>query len=59
MPVFTHVLMLRKGRVLASGPRETTLASRLLGQTFDAKVTLRRPAGRYQLTIQAQSRAVC
>jgi iron complex transport system ATP-binding protein len=59
MPVFSHVLLLKAGRVLALGPRESVLASGPLGETFAAKVTLRRQAGRYQLTIQSSSRAVC
>jgi iron complex transport system ATP-binding protein len=59
MPVFTHVLLLKAGRVLALGPRENVLASRPLGETFDAKVSLRRVAGRYQLAIQSSGRGVC
>jgi iron complex transport system ATP-binding protein len=59
MPVFSHVLLLKAGRVLAHGPREEVLGSRSLGETFGAKATLRRPAGRYKLTIQTKGRAVC
>ena len=59
MPVFSHVLLLKAGRVLALGPRESVLASRPLGETFGAKVTLRRQSARYQLTIHSSSRAVC
>jgi iron complex transport system ATP-binding protein len=59
MPVFSHVLLLKAGRVLALGPRDTVLASRPLGETFSAKVKLRQLAGRYQLSIQTTSRAVC
>jgi iron complex transport system ATP-binding protein len=59
MPIFSHVLLLKGGRLLAAGPREGVLASRPLGETFGAKATLRRVAGRYQLTIHTSSRAVC
>ena len=59
MPIFSHVLLLKKGRVLAAGPRESILASRPLSETFGAKVTLRRRSHRYHLTIHTPSRAVC
>jgi iron complex transport system ATP-binding protein len=59
MPIFSHVLMLKGGRVLASGRRETVLGSRRLAETFGAKVTLRRMGGRYQIAIHSSSRAVC
>jgi iron complex transport system ATP-binding protein len=59
MPIFSHVLLLKTGRVLASGPRDSVLASRPLSETFGAKATLRRQTGRYHLTIQTTSRAVC
>jgi iron complex transport system ATP-binding protein len=59
VPVFSHVLLLKGGRVLAAGPRECVLASRPLAETFGSKVTLRRHAGRYQLSIRTSSRAVC
>jgi len=59
MPIFSHVLMLKTGRVLASGPRGKVLGSRLLSETFGAKMALRRRAGRYQIAIQCSSRAVC
>ena len=59
-PTFTHVLLLKAGRVLAAGPRDQILASAPLSQTFGAKVTLRRQAGRYHLTIRdTGNRAVC
>lgn len=49
-PAFTHALLLRGGRVLAAGPRETVLTSAQLSATFGARLSLRRRAGsRYQL----------
>jgi iron complex transport system ATP-binding protein len=59
VPVFTHVLLLKSGRVLAAGPCEEVLASRPLSETFGASATLRCRAGRYQLAIRTSGRAVC
>jgi iron complex transport system ATP-binding protein len=59
MPILTHVLLLKAGRVLAAGPRDGALTSRALSETFGAKVTLRRSAGRYHLAIHDDSRAIC
>jgi len=59
VPIFTHVLLLKNGRVLAAGPRESVLASRPLAETFGADVTVRRRSGRYELTIRTTGRAVC
>jgi iron complex transport system ATP-binding protein len=59
VPVFSHVLLLKSGSVLAAGPREKILASRPLAETFGAKVTLRSRSGRYQLSIHTTGRAVC
>ena len=39
-PAFTHALLLKAGRVQASGPRETTLNSHNLSVTFNAPVKL-------------------
>jgi iron complex transport system ATP-binding protein len=59
VPVFSHVLLLKRGRVLASGARDGVLASRLLAETFGAKVRLRRAGGRYRMEVGAVSGAVC
>ncbi len=51
-PVFTHALILRAGRVLASGPKETTLTTRHLTAAFGAPMRLRRGADhRYALSV--------
>lgn len=51
-PVFTHALLLRAGRVLASGPKDETLTSCHLTAAFDAPIRLRRGAdGRYVLSV--------
>ena len=48
-PAFTHALLLRSGRVLAVGPRETVLTSRNLSATFGARLRLVRSGNRYRL----------
>jgi len=50
-PAFTHALLLREGRVVASGPKEQTLASANLSETFGAKVRLRRRYGWYAMKV--------
>src|SRR5262249_35863409 len=40
MPVFTHALLLRAGRVLAAGPRDHVLTSANLSEAFGAQVRL-------------------
>jgi len=51
VPLFTHVLMLSRGRVLACGTKETVLTSANLSETFGSPVQLRRRAGRYRLEV--------
>jgi iron complex transport system ATP-binding protein len=51
VPLFTHVLLLSAGTVLASGPKAATLTSKNLSAAFQAPITLRRHAGRYELRI--------
>ncbi len=58
MPVFSHVLILEKGRVLAAGEKSTTLTAGNLARAFAARLKLRRKAGRYAMSITAKSRAV-
>lgn len=51
-PVFTHALLLHRGRVLAAGACESILTSRNLVQTFGAPIKLSRSStGRYALTM--------
>jgi len=45
MPVFSHVLLLKKGRVLAAGEKAGVLTSKNLSRTFAARMRLV-PAGR-------------
>jgi iron complex transport system ATP-binding protein len=53
IPAFSHVLLLRKGGVLAAGPKGKVLTSRTLSQAFNASVELRHQRGRYSMTVSA------
>jgi iron complex transport system ATP-binding protein len=46
-PSFTHVLLLRAGNVLASGPIEDTLTTESLSATFDLKLDVSRRGRRW------------
>jgi iron complex transport system ATP-binding protein len=51
MPVFTHVLLLRAGRVLAAGPKGKVLTSANLAQAFACPMQLKIANGRYTLSV--------
>ena len=44
---FTHVLMLREGKVVAQGPIESTLTAQALGATFGLRLELNSEGGRF------------
>lgn len=46
-PGFTHVLMIRDGRVVAQGPMESTLSAETLSATFGMPLVLEQHDGRY------------
>jgi iron complex transport system ATP-binding protein len=52
MPAFTHALLLREGRVLASGSRARVLTSANLSTTFGATMKLSRAGGRLRLSVR-------
>jgi iron complex transport system ATP-binding protein len=58
MPVFSHVLMLKAGRVLAAGKKSATLTDGMLAQAFDARVKLKRWARRYEMSVGARNGVV-
>lgn len=58
MPVFTHLLALREGRVIAAGPKQTVLNSKLLSTAFAARIQLRKEAGRYAITVKSTKRVI-
>jgi iron complex transport system ATP-binding protein len=49
VPVFTHALLVRQGRVLASGKKRGVMTSANLSDTFDAPLRLAQKDGRYTL----------
>lgn len=55
VPIFSHVLILKAGRVLAAGPRSRVLTSTTLSDAFDAPVHLGRARGRYSLSVNPRS----
>jgi iron complex transport system ATP-binding protein len=55
MPLFTHLLLLRKGHVLASGTIRNTLNDQLLSQTFGAPVSVIRDGNRYRMLTKSGS----
>ena len=54
MPVFSHALILRAGRVLASGKKDEVLNSPNLSKAFAARTKLVRTGGRYLLKVAAK-----
>ncbi len=58
MPVFSHVLILKKGKVLAAGAKSKTLRARNLSRAFAARLKLRAKSGRYAMSIAPRSGAV-
>jgi len=58
MPVFSHVLMLKKGRVLSAGNKAELLNGKLLSQVFGERAELKKVKGRYVLAIRTKSRGV-
>lgn len=54
MPVFTHVLLLKEGRVLAAGKKLKALNSATLSSVFESRITLRRKAGRYAISVSVK-----
>lgn len=55
-PAFTHALLLRAGRVVASGPRAETLTSGTLSAMFGAPVRLNRRGGVFGLTVCSRTK---
>ena len=51
IPLFTHTLLLRAGRLLASGENKTVLTTARLAATFDAPLRLTHSRGRYTLSL--------
>jgi iron complex transport system ATP-binding protein len=51
LPSFTHVLLLREGRVVAAGPKAKVLTAKLLEETFGATLKVTKVGGRVWLRV--------
>ena len=58
MPVFSRVLILKNGRVLAAGKKAAVLNSSNLTTAFAARIRLRKSASRYALGVKTKSHGV-
>jgi iron complex transport system ATP-binding protein len=58
MPVFSHALVLKAGRVLASGKKVSVLNAKNLSRAFNTPLVLTKKSGRYRLTVTRSSRRV-
>ena len=58
VPAFTHALLLRGGRTLASGRKEKVLSSASLSKTFGCSMNLSKSRGRYALQVAARRKTV-
>ncbi len=58
MPVFSHVMILKAGRVLAAGLKQTVLTSRQLSDAFNTAIRLRANRQRFTLSVAAAERVV-
>jgi iron complex transport system ATP-binding protein len=52
MPVFSHVLVLNDGKILAAGEKTKTLTTKNLSRAFDSKAKVNFADARYHLTIR-------
>ncbi|HHY84070.1 MAG TPA: ABC transporter ATP-binding protein [Verrucomicrobia bacterium] len=58
MPVFSHVLVLKEGAVLASGPRQSILRTSVLARAFNTRLSLKRARNRYSLSVRRKTGAL-
>jgi iron complex transport system ATP-binding protein len=58
LPVFSHVLILQAGRVVACGRRKTVLTSSVLSGAFQAPIRLQRRDGRYTIQLLQETRGL-
>ncbi len=58
MPAFTHVLLLREGKVSAAGEVEKTLNSKTFSRSFGTALRIARKNGRYSLQVQEPGKSL-
>ena len=51
LPMFSHVMLLRAGKVLAAGPRKQVMTDPLMSAVFGAPVSLEQDSGRVHMRI--------
>jgi iron complex transport system ATP-binding protein len=56
VPPLSHALVLKSGRILASGPKEEVLTSSVLSAAFDAEVTVVQSGSRYTMAFNGARR---
>ncbi|MEO6182703.1 MAG: ATP-binding cassette domain-containing protein [Verrucomicrobiota bacterium] len=54
MPVFTHAMILKSGRIIGTGEKLSTLTSALLSRAFDAKIKVERKQNRFTANIKIE-----
>jgi iron complex transport system ATP-binding protein len=55
MPVFSHLLVLKNGKVLAAGKKSAVLNSKNLSSAFAIQMKLQRTENRYALAVTGKS----
>lgn len=58
MPVFSHVLILKAGKVITTGEKSAAMTSTRLSRAFDEPMSLTNLNGRYRLTVAPTTRVV-
>jgi iron complex transport system ATP-binding protein len=56
--VFSHIMILKSGRVLASGRKTGALTSRILSEAFNTPIRLTRKRSRYSLSVSPRKDVV-
>jgi iron complex transport system ATP-binding protein len=58
MPVFSHLLVLKNGKVLAAGEKSSGLNSKNLSNAFESRMQLQQTGNRYALKVTMKVRAM-
>jgi iron complex transport system ATP-binding protein len=58
MPVFSHILILQGGEVLAQGEKEKMLTTSVLSKAFGARMRVKRERGNYRLNLFTGGRGI-
>ncbi|MNN87133.1 putative ABC transporter ATP-binding protein YlmA [compost metagenome] len=58
MPLFTHVALIRDGKLAGSGPKEEVLTKEMILATFDIPVEVEWDSGRPWIKIRPGGKAI-